>query len=268
MTFIAAVEPPENQTEPAWWFVFKNERLLVDTHAEEVRIPYIADIRQFHITPVRTQYLGKLNGTHCYSAEVDQNPPEGLAFQGLRSLFECVPEDLFWTAGRAFQIMNWDRNHQYCGRCGQPTQPMKGERAKQCLQCGLIHYPRLSPAIIVAVVKENQLLLAHAPRFPKSLYSVIAGFVEPGETFEECVRREVKEEVSIDVAAIRYFGSQSWPFPHSLMVAFTAQYAGGTIQVDGVEITDAGWFTREHLPDIPGKASISRKLIDWFVANH
>ena len=124
------------------------------------------------------------------------------------------------------------------------------------------------PAVIVAVIKGNQILLAHSKRFPAKFYSVLAGFVEPGETLEECIHREILEEVGVTVKNIRYFGSQPWPFPNSLMVAFTADYAGGKISIDGNEIMDAGWFTADNLPPIPAKISIARRLIDWFVEKH
>jgi NAD+ diphosphatase len=129
-----------------------------------------------------------------------------------------------------------------------------------------VSFPDVSPAIIVAVIRDERILLARASRFPKQMYSVLAGFVEPGESLEECVRREEREEVGVEVTNIRYFGSQPWPFPHSLMVGFTADHAAGEISADGKEIVDAGWFTADHLPQIPGKISIARKLIDWFVA--
>jgi NAD+ diphosphatase len=139
------------------------------------------------------------------------------------------------------------------------------ERAKICPKCGLVAYPRLSPAVIVAVLRDNCILLAHSHRFPAKFYSVLAGFVEPGETLEECVEREVYEEVGIRVRAIRYFGSQPWPFPDSLMIAFTANYAGGEIRIDHSEIADANWFSANDLPHIPPKISIARQLIDWFL---
>jgi NAD+ diphosphatase len=161
--------------------------------------------------------------------------------------------------------VHWHRNHRFCGRCGSPTQDHPEDRAKICPSCGLINHPRVSPAIIVAVVKDRQLLLAHSTRFQAKFYSVLAGFVEPGETLEDCVHREVFEEVGVRVRNIRYFGSQPWPFPDSLMVAFTAEYAGGEIRVDSVEIADAGWFSAGGLPAIPPRISIARKLIDWFV---
>jgi len=161
--------------------------------------------------------------------------------------------------------VDWDRNHQYCGRCGSATADRQEERAKICPRCGLTAYPRISPAVIVAITRGEKILLARAHRFPYAMYSVIAGFVEAGESLEQCVRREIAEEVGITVKNLRYFGSQSWPFPNSLMVAFTAEHAGGEIRIDPSEIMDARWFTAADLPRIPDKASISRRLIDWFV---
>jgi len=271
MPFVSSIVPPSEQSEPAWWFVFKNDALLVKLSEDAAYIPCVTNPEQLFLKPIRTQYLGTLEGAHCYSAEIDEQDdliPDGMSFRRLRSLYEALPEEMFWLAGRAFQIMDWDRTHQYCGKCGHPTQSADEERAKVCPECGLTNYPQIAPAIIVAVVKNRQLLLAHAKRFPKGLYSVIAGFVEPGEKFEDCVRREVKEETGIEVKDIRYFNNQPWPFPNSLMVAFTAKYAGGEIRADEVEITDAGWFTADNFPLGPTKISIARKLIDWFVENH
>jgi NAD+ diphosphatase len=270
MDFVSAVVPPADQPESAWWFVFHNDNLLVYVNGEAAQIPCLPNLEPFRLAPIRTQYLGALDETPCYAAEIESQQatiPDGMAFRPLRPLFELLPADLFWIAARASQIMYWDRTHQFCGKCGHPTQLAPTERAKICPACGFTSYPRISPAVIVAVVKDRQILLAHANRFPQGLYSVIAGFVEPGETFEECVRREVKEEVGVEVTDIQYFGSQPWPFPDSLMVAFTAKYAGGEIQADGVEVTEAQWFTVANLPGIPGKISVARKLIDWFAAN-
>jgi NAD+ diphosphatase len=161
--------------------------------------------------------------------------------------------------------VNWNQTHRYCGRCGKLTEDKTDERAKTCPECGMINYPRLSPAIIVAVLKNDRILLGRNKRFRLPFYSVLAGFVEPGETLEECVSREIREEVSITVKNIRYFGSQPWPFPDSLMIAFIADYAGGEISTDGSEIIDAAWFAKDNLPKIPPKISIARQLIDWFV---
>ena len=234
------------------------------------RIPLLSRLESIPVRARRKQYLGTLNGHSCLCAEceADRPIPEGMAFHGLRKLYGSLEEEMFWVAGRAFQIMDWDRTHQYCGKCGSPANDKADERAKICPACGTVSYPRMSPAVIVAVVRDSALLLAHAARFPGSMYSVLAGFVEPGESLEDCVRREVKEEAGVELKNIRYFGSQPWPFPNSLMVGFTAEHAGGEIRTDEKEIVDARWFTADALPTIPDKISIARKLIDWFTATH
>jgi len=258
------------EREPAWWFVFCGDKLLVKSMDKVVTIPCVTDLGKLNLQPIRKQYLGTQDGRPCYSAECADGVlvPEGMEFKGLRGLFGLMKEDLFQRAGYAIQIMNWDRTNQYCGRCGTPTEESAEERAKVCPECGFVRFPRISPAIIVAVLRGNQILLARANRFPYKFYSVLAGFVEPGESLEECLKREVKEEVGVEVKNICYFGSQSWPFPNSLMVAFTADYAKGKITVDENEIAEADWFTANKLPRIPDKISIARRLIDWFVENH
>jgi NAD+ diphosphatase len=270
MHFIPAIAPRSEGMRSSWWFAFREDKLLVEEKDRIITIPFIRDLTDLNLEPIRKQYLGELDGSPCYSVELveDAVSPKGMQFLGLRKLFERTGEDLFGIAGKAFQIVNWDRNHQYCGRCGAPNETKSDERAKVCPRCGMLHYPRLSPAIIVAVINDNQILLAHADRFLSGFYSVLAGFVEPGEAFEECVKREVKEEVGIMVKNIRYFGSQPWPFPNSLMVGFTADYDSGKISIDGIEIKDAGWFKANDLPRIPGKISIARRLIDWFVERY
>lgn len=270
MHFIPAIKPTSEGMRSSWWFAFREDKLLVEEKDKVVTIPFIRDLTDLNLDPIRKQYLGELDGSPCYSAELveDAVSPRGMQFLGLRKLFERTGEDLFGIAGKAFQIVDWDRNHQYCSRCGAPNETKSDERAKVCPKCGMLHYPRLSPAIIVAVINDNQILLAHADRFLSGFYSVLAGFVEPGEAFEDCVKREVKEEVGITVKNIRYFGSQPWPFPNSLMVGFTADYDSGEISIDGIEIKDAGWFKANDLPRIPGKISIARRLIDWFVERY
>ena len=268
MDFEAAVTPPEDGGQPAWWFVFRRFRLLVRIEDGEARLPLLADFADLGLPSVRQQYLGQLDGRHCFSIELseDAKAPDGWTFQGLRRLYSLMPEYLFWVAGAAVQIVDWDRTHQYCGRCGARTRDRSWERAKECPQCGLISYPRISPAIIVLVERDDTLLLARSHRHPSGLYSVLAGFVEPGETLEAAVVREIKEEVGIEVEAIRYFGSQPWPFPNSLMIAFTCIYADGEIVLEEEEMADAGWYSANNLPAIPPEISIARRLIDWFVA--
>jgi NAD+ diphosphatase len=268
--FEAGIAPPGDDAGPSWWFAFRGNDLLVTTTEETTSVPCAASLSAWGLEPTRRHYLGELNGHRCFAAELADSAvvPEGMELLGLRSLFGRLVDQLFSLAGRAIQIVNWDRTHQFCGSCGCRTEDKTDERAKICPKCGLLSFPRLSPAIIVAVVQDAKLLLAHAHHFREGFYSVLAGFVEPGESLEECVEREVHEEVGLCVKNIRYFGSQSWPFPHSLMIAFTAEYAGGEIRVDETEITDAGWFGAQDLPLIPGKISIARRLIDWFVEEH
>lgn len=249
-----------------YWFVFNQGKLLI-TENSAINIPHAKNVEDLDIFPIRTQYLGTLDGHPCYSVEVDQkmNNLESMDFRELRSIYDVLDEDIFLLAGKAFQIVNWDQNHQHCGICGAQTEVLEGENAKICRECGFTSYPRISPAIITAVIKDDKILMAHGRNFPEKLYSIIAGFVEPGETLEECVKREVMEEVGIKVKNIRYFGSQPWPFPHSLMIGFISDYESGKINVDNHEITNAKWFDIDNLPDLPSKISISRDIIDWCI---
>lgn len=278
LTFIPRIAPPPDARGPAYWFLFQGDKLLVRPPAEA---PLAADLAELGLPEAerggRTHYLGYLENdrgaqTDCYCAEIsaDAPLPEGLRADGLRALYPRLGDLRFAIAGRASQVVAWDRTHRFCGQCGASTVDESHERAKRCPACGLTSYPRISPAIIIAVVRKSdggdRLLLARSHRFPTGRYSVIAGFVEPGETLEACAEREVCEEVGIRIHDIRYFGSQPWPFPNSLMIAFTAQHAGGEIRLQDGEIAEAGWFAADALPDIPPRMSISRRLIDWFVA--
>ena len=265
--FISGVVPPAERSEPVWWFVFQQSKLLVYQEASSANLPCLVDLGELGLTPLSQHYLGRLDNRPCHAAEVAEGtiPPAGMTFEGLRRLYGSLDEDLFWIAARAVQIVDWDRTHRFCGRCGAPLNRKTTERAKECPQCGLLYFPRLAPAIIVLVQRGAQLLLARSRHFMSGMYSVLAGFVEPGESLEEAVVREVKEEVGIEVKDINYFGSQPWPFPHSLMIGFTATYAGGEISLNDDEIENAGWFEIDNLPQIPGKISIARRLIDWFI---
>jgi NAD+ diphosphatase len=268
--FVPAVDPPPERKDLAWWLVFSNGRLLVVADTTGQQIPVARDLGDIGIDPLHVVYLGTLAGKPCYAAVLssDASAPEGLAFHGLRALHDRLDTGFYNVAFRALHLLEWDRNERFCNRCGTATRPKTGERAKECPLCGHVSFPRISPAVIVLVERGNHVLLARAARFPGDMYSVLAGFVEPGETLESVVEREIREETGIEVQDIRYFGSQPWPFPDSLMVAFTAQYRAGEIQVDGREILDARWFRFDQLPNIPTKLSISRSLIDWFVDKH
>jgi NAD+ diphosphatase len=266
--FIASVVTPEEKSDAAWWFAFQEDKLLIQLESSHATIPCLPDFDKLQLPVLCKHYFGSFDGRDCYALEVAEGimPPQGMVFEGLRQIYGSVDESLFSLASRACQIVDWDKTNQFCGRCGARTRTHPAERAKECPQCGLLHFPRLAPAIIVLVERGPEILLARARRFLTPVYSVLAGFVEPGETLEEAVVREVHEETGITVKEICYFGSQPWPFPHSLMIGFTANYANGQIRADDKEIIDANWFRADNLPPhLPGKISIARKLIDWFV---
>ncbi len=268
MPFTPDIIRPSNKSDEALWFIFHQDRLLIKTGTNGYLVPRSQDLENLIPPLIRKQFLGSLDEIPCYAAELsdDSKISDPFALKGLRVLFfGQLEEELVWIAGQANQLVDWNRSHQFCGKCGRPTEDGQDERAKVCPRCHLINYPRVSPAVIVAVIRNNQILLANNIRFKSGYYSVLAGFVEPGENLEECVAREIKEEVGISVNNIRYFASQPWPFPNSLMVAFLADYAGGEIKTDNTEIKEAGWFKADNLPSIPPRITIARHLIDYFI---
>jgi len=196
----------------------------------------------------------------------DVEPPAGARWAGLRSLFGVMPDDLVAIAGRAGQLIDWDRTHRFCGACATPTLRDPHERARRCPACKHAAYPRISPAMMCLVTRGNEILLARNVNFPAGRYSALAGFLEAGESIEDAISREVREEVGIEVKNPIYFSSQSWPFPHSLMIAFTAEYAGGDLTPNGHEIAEADWFSRDSLPQLPPRISVARALIDHTLA--
>ena len=267
--FISFVVPPKEKVDPAWWFAIQGDKVLIQQERSASTIPRVVDFAEFGLEVLRQHYLGRLDGCLCYAVEVGEEvaAPDGMVFEGLRQIYGRIDEYLFALAGRALQIIDWDRTNQFCGRCGSETRTHSIERAKECPKCGLLNFPRLAPAIIVLVRRGREMLLARGRRFTTAMYSTLAGFVEPGETLEEALMREVKEESGITVKDIRYFGSQPWPFPHSLMIGFTANYASGQVTLNDSENIDVGWFTAENLPSqLPSEMSIARKLIDSFLA--
>jgi NAD+ diphosphatase len=265
--FQPGVTAPAHHTGPSHFFAFQDDRLLAAVSGDSASVPYVPDFAELGIPFTARHYLGSQGPNHCFAVDLaaDAAAPDGMVMDRLRPFFGSLDDGSFQMAGRAFQILNWDRTHRYCGRCGSATEPAATERARVCPDCDLQAFPRLSPAIIVLIHRGDQFLLARSPRFPKGMYSIIAGFVEPGESLEDAVAREVREEVGVEVDDIRYFGSQSWPFPHSLMLGFTARHAGGEIRIDKEEIEDAGWYTVHDHPKLPDGASISRRIIDSFL---
>lgn len=267
--FVPGVVPPaESGDEPAWWFVVRDQSLLLCGDEDDPRVPEARTHHEFDVTVEPPHFLGILNGRSCWAAALAPSPsaPASGRWEGLRSLFAHLPDDLLAVAGMAMQVVAWDQNHRFCGRCGVPTEVAVDERVRRCPECGLMAFPRISPAIIVLIERDGAILMARHQRFPEGMYGLIAGFVEPGETLEETARREIMEEVALTVTDLRYAGSQPWPFPHSLMVGFTARWESGEIQPDPAEIEDARWFRPDALPVLPSEMSIARRLIDAFVA--
>ena len=271
MRFLPAVAPAADTTPEAWCFAFVEGQLLLTEQAESCGLtPQPWSLFEPH-TPTR-HYLGRLDGIDCWAFALKE-APSGFRRTPLRAAMMQFDETLMGVAGRAAQILEWDRAHRYCGVCGTPTVLQTNERSRKCPACGHTAYPRLSPAMMVLVWRKVgtapsstgpdrcELLLARSPHYVPGVYSALAGFVEAGESLEECIHREVAEEVGVEVADLRYYGSQSWPFPHSLMIAYTARWVRGDIVPQEGEIEDARWFALDALPKIPPRFSISGHLI-------
>lgn len=262
--FVPARQHADPLPDDAWVFAYSGTQILWHGSDDAPAIPTLVDLSRAGIGG-DLHYLGALEGRPCVAMTLAEGTaaPPAFSASGLRALFFRIPDAMLALAGRASQIVEWDRTHRYCGRCATPTHEKPDEYAKECPKCGLVAWPRLSPAMMALVTRGREMLLARSRRFANtSMYSALAGFVEAGETVEDCVAREVREEVGLEVAGLRYFGSQSWPFPHSLMIAFTAEYAGGDIRLDDDEIVEARWFSVDALPQMPPSVSIARKLID------
>lgn len=260
------------------WFAFSGDRLLVEigppsgAPSDDLRVPARPQWARlpFGTSPgvdaeaLRTLYLGRLGEAHCFAAEfpAETPAPAGASWENLRTLFSVLDDAHFGIAGRALQLVDWDRTHQFCGRCGTPTLAKSDERVRSCPACRLSAYPRVAPAIMALICRGREVLLGRGPHFPRGMYSALAGFAGPGESLEQCLVREVAEEVSVLVGNIRYFASQPWPFPHSLMIAFVCDWTGGEIRPDPAEIEEAAWFDVFQLPKLPSRISIARALID------
>ena len=250
--------------------VFQRGDLVSDMRSTEMCLIAQEVVENGGWTELRRHFLGYWDDRPCYVLEIDEvDELDPMQFQkgNLYHILGRVDEQLFALAGRASQLLDWERDHQFCGRCGDRMQADVDERAMRCGPCGTINYPRIAPCIIVLVTRGEELLLARNANFPRPMYSTLAGFIEAGETAEETLVREVREEVGVEVRNLRYFQSQSWPFPNQLMLGFFAEYAAGDIVCDLTEIADAQWFHYSDLPMIPPLSSVSGQLIQHYIQN-
>ena len=252
----------------ARWFVFNGRDVLLRQADDGLFIPLAHSAVELGLDVLDDPlYIGQLDGVPCMAALLaEETVPEGYAAKDLRTLYGLVDETTWSIAGLAFQLTYWAANTRYCPRTGDRTRLKVGEWAMECPACGLLQYPHVSPCIIVLVRDGDRMLLTRQPGWPAGRYGLVAGFVEPNETLEECVAREVREETALAVDDICYVSSQAWPFPHQLMVGFTARHAGGEIVVDHGELEDAAWFPIDDPPILPPKPSIARRIIDAHLA--
>jgi len=253
--FTSALYPQDERN--SYWFIFSGDKLLIGNDQKSLPSEHFLSLK-------RTIYIGTLDNRHLFAGEAENKEltPQGWLWTNLRTLYGVINDEYYAIAGRAKQLIDWDRSHAYCGCCGKETFIRKAERCRECASCGYLAYPKLAPAVIALVRKDQKILLARSAHFPEKFYSAIAGFAEPGETLEQCVAREVLEEVGLKVKNICYFGSQPWPFSSALMIAFTCDWLSGDINIDPIELEHADWFDPMNLPQLPPLFSISRVIID------
>ena len=253
-------------------FLFLGSRLLLAESESGLRLPAREEIEgalgSEALAGARLPEGGESTpeDLRTFSLSPDTELPEGFRAEGLRAAYHALEPDDFRKARRARHLVDWIESHRFCARCGIATERDPTHLSMTCPTCGQRHYPRVSPAVIVLVQRGEEVLLGRSPHFAPGVYSTLAGFVEPGESLEECVHREIGEEVGVRVSNIRYWNSQPHPFPHSLMIGFVADWADGNIQIDPQEIEDARWFHRRDLPVLPHPMSIAHALIQDFLA--
>ncbi|MCD4807548.1 MAG: NAD(+) diphosphatase [Methanococcoides sp.] len=258
----------ENSEGKALYFPVRSRKVLVENGLDaEEYFKYIPERSILESTEVI--YIGTLGDMPCHCFEIPEEAEfEDMEFLELNDLYGIIDEEMLGITSRAVQMADFYRTHQYCGLCGNSTHYVPEETGMQCGSCAHIAYPRISPAVVVLIEKEEELLMARSHHFKEGMYGLVAGFVEAGETIEHAVHREVKEEVGVSIKELSYFGSQPWPFPSSLMIGFTATYESGDIEIDANEIEDAKWFPIDKIPTPPSKKSITGSLIELFIEKH
>jgi NAD+ diphosphatase len=256
--FVPSVAPPADVRGAAWLY-FRGGDVWVDEREGALH----ARPESLALKPERSVFLGMLDDRPCFAAEVSAAHLPDAPFVSLRAALMTLGTSHLAVLSAAAQLLHFEQTHRFCGRCGGPLVDAAGERARRCPACEVDYYPRIAPAVIVLVHDTSRLLLTHVGNRP--FWALVAGFLEAGETLEECAAREVREETRVAIDDIRYFGSQPWPFPSQVMVAFIARYAGGEVAVDRKELDEARWFPVGELPPIPPPLSIARRMIDAYV---
>lgn len=266
MAFVHALQSAPDVGGASWVVALAQDRQLARLDDDGcVHLPTLNDLTSWSPAGERPLYIGCADDIGCWLARVSPvaaEPPAGWSWVETRSLLQSATRDQAQVIACARQLHWWQSRHRFCGSCGSATVTTPGERALRCPACGATFFPSAFPAVIVAVTHGDRLLLAHNRAFRPGMFSLLAGFLDPGETFEQAAAREVREETGIEIGDIRYVTSQPWPFPNSIMAGFRASYVAGEIRADGHEILEAGWFTRDRLPDIPRRGTVARELID------
>jgi NAD+ diphosphatase len=267
MSFSAQFEPGITPSADHWVIVVINQRLLVRQSGRQIlhRLSDVGDLSRHSNTPI---HLGLWSGQSCFVISAEEDTLLTLHdfdLSSLRGLLDSLDSEGFAMAGRALQLLHWQSFHRFCGCCGATTRPLAHERVLQCSQCEALFYPRISPCVIGIIVDGERCLLARNANFRDGRFSTIAGFIEPGETAEAALQREIMEEVGVEVDRLEYITSQPWPFPSQLMLGFVAHYRSGEVRVDGVEIVEARWFEADDLPLLPPPQTISGMLIATFL---
>lgn len=247
--------------ENKYWFLFINGMLLLQKEGEAFRLPVGRDAA--FPTEGTLHFVGILDGKPCIAGALTEEVEESETFKmvGLRDSYDVLPLPHHRRAGKAAEILFWDRNTRFCPACGTPAK-LHTPISKICPSCGKEMFPQIIPAILVMVKRGDTVLLVHARNFKGNFKSLVAGFVETGETLEECVKRELREETSLEITNIRYFGSQEWPYPSGIMIGFVADYVSGELEFLDKELDTGGFYSKDDLPELPQRLSLASKMIN------
>lgn len=274
---------PERNDQYVYFLKGRSDVLIVQKRGQMLQLPHMLDqshddFAQIGSDKSRRFWVGELDGDAADSVQSLYNYtrneaipmfgdlPDGLLQVKLRETYLLLGDEVFWMLARAAKIYNWLHTHRFCGVCATPMKKRKNELALSCPNCGNTSYPHIAPAVIVSIEHGDKILMVKNRRNPASFYGLVAGFVEAGETIEEAVHREVMEEVNLKICNLRYVMSQPWPFPNSLMLAFTADYLSGELRIQEDELAEAQWFSFDEIPATPPRISVASRLVEQFVA--